>query len=327
MNEFSLLAVKALRRLFCNKNKKIRLGYDGYVDLYDQEANDYIYKFLSDESCGYGKMISKFGTIELSNIVACHFEKNFWSIEYLKDVLNNNASFNFKNKLQALCSNAGFFPYDLELGYTFYKRMLNDIPEIDVLGSYVYEEKYVSQYLTNLKKRVNLDGYYAPFKWKNPWTRVLEGKKVLVVHPFTESIKYQYENNRTRIWDDTNVLPEFEELITLKAIQSIADAKNQPYADWFCALKYMENEISKIDFDIALIGCGAYGMCLASHVKRMGKIAIHLAGWTQMLFGVYGKRWTEDQPEYSRFINKYWIRPNKNEYPIGAEKVEGGCYW
>ncbi|MBD4336261.1 hypothetical protein GUH15_09405, partial [Xanthomonas citri pv. citri] len=77
--------------------------------------------------------------------------------------------------------------------------------------------------------------------------------------------------------------------------------------DWFEALEYMESEISKMDFDIALIGCGAYGMCLAAHVKRMGKTAIHLAGWTQMLFGVYGKRWVEDQPEYAKFINQFWI--------------------
>lgn len=327
MNELSLLTIKVLRKFFGDNNKKIGLGYSGYVDLFDQDANNYIYKFLSEESSKHGKMISKFGTIELSNIVACHFEKNSWSLEYLKDVLNNNASFNFKIKLLALCSNSGFFPYDIELGHNFYKRMLNDISEIDVLGSYVYEEKYVSQYLTSIIKRVNLDGYYAPFKWKNPWTRVLKGKKILVVHPFVDSIRYQYENNRKKIWDNPDILPEFKELITLKAVQSIADAKDQPYKNWFEALKYMEDEISNIDFDIALIGCGAYGMCLAAHVKRMGKIAIHLAGWTQMLFGVYGKRWIKDQPEYSRFINKYWIRPNKNEYPVGAEKVEGGCYW
>lgn len=155
----------------------------------------------------------------------------------------------------------------------------------------------------------------------------MKGKRVLVVHPFVESIRYQYEHNRERIWLDPDVLPEFGDLLTLKAVQSIADAKNQPYEDWFEALKFMENEISKMDFDIALIGCGAYGMCLAAHVKRMGKIAVHLAGWTQMLFGVYGTRWIEQQHEFSKFINRYWIRPNANERPMGAEKVEGACYW
>ena len=89
----------------------------------------------------------------------------------------------------------------------------------------------------------------------------------------------------------------------------------------------MKNKIDNVDFDIALIGCGAYGMNLAAHIKRRGKIAIHMAGWTQMLFGIYGNRWIEDRPEYTKYINSYWIRPSENEKPFGAEKIENACYW
>lgn len=89
----------------------------------------------------------------------------------------------------------------------------------------------------------------------------------------------------------------------------------------------MKEQIRNKDFDIALIGCGAYGMPLAAYVKQLGKQAVHLAGWTQMLFGIYGKRWVEDQQEFSKFINDYWIRPIKDETPISAKQVEGGCYW
>jgi len=312
--------------LIGKKFEKYPLGYDEYVDLKDQEANDYVYSFLSNER-ERGKMISKFGTVELAHIVATYFDCHRWTMEYIKDILAGNASFNLNATFPPLCTNAGFFPSESQLGRNFYDRMLQDMTEIDVLGSYVYQEKYVDPFLKSLKKRVNLEGYYAPFMWKNPWTRLLEGKKVLVVHPFVESIRRQYEQNRIRIWANPDVLPEFGDLLTLKAVQSIADAKDQPYANWFEALAYMENEISKTDFDIALIGCGAYGMCLAAHVKRMGKIAVHLAGWTQMLFGVYGTRWVEQQPRFSKFINEYWIRPNAKERPKGAEKVEGACYW
>jgi len=318
--------VKVLRKIFGNKTKAYPLGYDKYVDLKDQEANDYVYSFLSDEG-QKGKMISKFGTVELSHIVACHFERFHWTAEYIKDILTYNTSFDLSTTFYPLCSNAGFFPYDLQLSEKFYDRMLNDMPEIDILGSYIYQEKYVAPFLTGVKRRINLNGYYAPFMWKNPWTRFLKDKRVLVIHPFVDSIRYQYEHNREKIWEDPNVLPQFKELLTLKAVQSIADSKDQPFKNWFVALKYMEDEISKLDFDVAIIGCGAYGMCLAAHVKRMGKTAIHLAGWTQMLFGVYGNRWIKDQPEYSKFINKYWIRPSENERPKGADKVENGCYW
>jgi hypothetical protein len=326
MKSTQYFLIKALRRLIGKKFEKYPLGYDEYVDLKDQEANDYVYSFLSNER-ERGKMISKFGTVELAHIVATYFDCHRWTMEYIKDILAGNASFNLNATFPPLCTNAGFFPSESQLGRNFYDRMLQDMTEIDVLGSYVYQEKYVDPFLKSLKKRVNLEGYYAPFMWKNPWTRLLEGKKVLVVHPFVESIRRQYEQNRIRIWANPDVLPEFGDLLTLKAVQSIADAKDQPYANWFEALAYMENEISKTDFDIALIGCGAYGMCLAAHVKRMGKIAVHLAGWTQMLFGVYGTRWVEQQPRFSKFINEYWIRPNAKERPKGAEKVEGACYW
>lgn len=325
MNRISSISIKIIRSILGSPNARYKIPYKGYLDLCGQSANDYIYDFLSAPS-NEGKMICKFGTVELANLVAYHFEHHKWTKEYIKDILNYNASYNFSSTIKVLCNNAGFFPCDISLGEDFYKRTIRDIKEIDILASYIYQEKYFKEEFCNIKKRVDLDGYYAPFMWKNPWTRILKDKKVLIVHPFTESIEFQYYNNREHIWEDSMVLPEFKELITLKAVQSIAGQKTQ-FKTWFDALHYMEDEISKLDFDIALIGCGAYGMCLAAHVKRMGKIGIHLAGWTQFLFGIYGNRWLKNQPEYAHFINKYWIRPNENERPQNAKKVEGGCYW
>lgn len=97
-----------------------------------------------------------------------------------------------------------------------------------------------------------------------------------------------------------------------------------------------EKEIDKCDYDICLIGCGAYGFPLAAHVKRMNKKAIHMGGSLQLLFGIIGKRW--EDPEYGyielkkkgcypQLINKYWIRPGMKEKPQNAIQVESGCYW
>ena len=46
-----------------------------------------------------------------------------------------------------------------------------------------------------------------------------------------------------------------------------------------------------------------------------------------MLFGIYGKRWLDQEPEYRKYINEFWVRPNDSEKPFGANKVEGACYW
>ena len=80
-------------------------------------------------------------------------------------------------------------------------------------------------------------------------------------------------------------------------------------------------------FDIAIIGCGAYGFPLASFIKNLGKQAIHLGGVTQLLFGIKGKRWEEwkHYTELRKNNGENWIFAN--EIPEDYKKIEGGCYW
>ena len=161
-----------------------------------------------------------------------------------------------------------------------------------------------------------------------PWTAALSGKKVLVIHPFTTSIEKQYEKNRTKIFRDLQIedmLPKFE-LITLKAVQSMGNSV-VGFQDWFVALNYMVEECRKIDFDVALIGCGAYGFPLAAEIKRMGRIAIHLGGVTQLLFGIRGKRWDGYGGVYKKMMNEYWVRPSVEEKIKDCDKIENACYW
>ena len=88
----------------------------------------------------------------------------------------------------------------------------------------------------------------------------------------------------------------------------------------------MKDEIAKKDFDIALIGCGAYGLPLASHVKRLGKIGIHMGGCLQLLFGIKGQRW-DSIKKINKFYNDSWVRPLEADKPKNYLKVENGCYW
>lgn len=319
--DLKLKILNAAKRFFTQESFAI---CSDYVQKRGQMANDYIYESLNAMP-SKPLMCAKFGTTELGVVCAYEIKHRYPLKAYLDDFLHGRVSVYHKNILDGLCRLSGFFPNNLQLGEKFYNLVLEDMREIDILASYIYEEKYINKYLNCVK--VDLDGYYAPFMWQNPWTKYLKGKKVLVVHPFVDSIRYQYEHNRDKLFDNPDVLPEFKELLTVKAVQTISDQQDERFDTWFDALQFMKDEISKLDFDIALIGCGAYGMCLAAHVKRMGKQAVHLAGWTQMLFGVYGERWIKDQPQYSKYINEYWIRPLESEKPKGAEKVENGCYW
>jgi len=127
------------------------------------------------------------------------------------------------------------------------------------------------------------------------------------------------------LFNNNDILPEFT-LLTLKAVQTVAGQRDERFETWFDALEFMFNEAMKKDFDIAILGCGAYGFPLAAKLKLAGKQAIHLGGATQLLFGIEGNRW-DDHPVISKLYNEYWVRPIESEKPKNANSVEGACYW
>jgi hypothetical protein len=282
-------------------------------------------------------MISRFGTVEINCV------NNFLTVTsnegYFKKCINyiidktHTPWWNHRLFLDMSLS-AGIFPISIETASKFSERYLNDIPEIDLLGCHQYYEKFMP--LKSDLIKVQLEMLY-PFFVLRPWTRILKGKKVLVIHPFDETIKCQYKM-RSYLFDNQDVLPEFE-LITYKAVQSIR-GNPVPYKSWFDALDFMEKEIAKIQFDIAIIGCGAYGLPLSAHIKRIGKKAIHLGGGSQLLFGILGNRWTEQYNGYWEYrpginidinykplFNKFWISPLEIDTPPKAKSVENGAYW
>ena len=300
-------------------------------ELDRKKSNVYIYDLLSsDKPC----MVSRFGSIEIgivTNYLAVHGRQSLLPrcISYIKD----NIGLPWWDKLffKSMRNNAGIFPETIETLERFSERYLQDIPEIDLLGSFNYAERFMP--LRSDVVYVHLECLY-PFWVDRPWTLALEGKKVLVVHPFAETIRSQYER-RKYIFANPDILPDYE-LKTLQAVQSNA-GNDVPFRDWFEALKWMEDEIAKIDFDFCILGCGAYGLPLAAAVKRMGKKAIHMGGGSQLLFGIKGRRWDNDayhwknlpqlNTSYSSLYNDYWVRPSQSETPKAAKNVEGACYW
>jgi hypothetical protein len=167
----------------------------------------------------------------------------------------------------------------------------------------------------------------SPFLFRFPWSAALEGKRILVVHPFKKSIRTQYMENRQNLFKDKKVLPAFSSLEIVGAVQSIG-GENKEFTDWFAALDSMKSKIDNCDFDLALLGCGAYGLPLAAHIKRSGKQAIYIGGVLQLLFGIKGKRWEGFPYEYdTRFYNENWIRPANDETPKASKQVEDACYW
>lgn len=235
-----------------------------------------------------------------------------------------------RNILRSSCANwcegAGFFPKNVNLIPQFTQTYVDAFGGIDLLGVWGqdYEPFLLKNYFANTEI-IRAGGLYA-VEQKKPWTEELKGMKVLVISPFAKSIELQYER-REKIHANPNMLPEFK-LSTITAVQSpYINGKSNGFKNWFDALNWMYEETLKIDFDVALLGCGAYALPLASMIKLSGHGAITTCGSTQLLFGIMGSRW--DTPEYRKLlgVNEYWVRPSGEEIPMNRRIVENGCYW
>lgn len=236
--------------------------------------------------------------------------------------------FGYKDKYQAsldqLCRWSGFFPNDLTLLQRYKEIEIEALKNVDFLlrlngrGENYLVDKYC-------RKDVRFANALGGWGVDYPWTKALKGKKVLVIHPFAETIESQYQKRELLFPSNPDILPEFK-LHTIKAVQTIAGETDDRFDTWFDAFDWMKSEIDKCDYDIALLGCGAYGFPLASYCKNMGKQAVHIGGDLQMLFGILGKRW-EAYEITGRLMNEHWVRPSEADRPKKSGVVEDSCYW
>jgi hypothetical protein len=281
-----------------------------------KKTNDYLYNKIIE---GKPFMACRFGNTELQTVVG-----NL-KIKYKGHSAEDDEYLN--RWFTRLGAGAGFFPVDYSLLDRFTNELLDAAGNTDLLAmwhlnmeDFIIEEYAPQADLTFLFR-------LEPWLTKGrPWSAALKGKKVLIIHPFEDTIREQYKK-REKIFPNTDILPEFE-LKTLKAVQTICGIRDERFQTWFDALDYMEKEALKIDFDVAIIGCGAYGMPLASRLKKAGKQAVHLGGATQLLFGIKGYRWENNYPSsIAKRFNEAWVRPSSEETPKDAKTVEKGCYW
>lgn len=173
-----------------------------------------------------------------------------------------------------------------------------------------------------------LEPFYACSANMIPWSHFLKGKKVLIVSPFVDSIKKQNEADFQIFSDGRKLFLDDQEFVYYKAFNT--SAGNHIHKSWIETFDIMCNDISKLEFDVALLGCGGYGLPLCNYIhKKMNKSAIYIGGGLQMMFGVMGNRWEER--EYWKDImkkhNPRFIRPSGDEILKGCSRVENGCYW
>ena len=157
-----------------------------YNSVLDPSSQDKIRDLLlSSNSC----MIARFGSVELQSVV-----------DYLYPAECSNIALFLQGKIPSwgyapstihtMHINAGFFPPTESMLNRFGQLMIDCMKEVDLLGSWRPEEEHVMKYMPKVKRvpLPNLEPYY----FDNPWAIALEGKRVLVIHPFEDTIRKQH---------------------------------------------------------------------------------------------------------------------------------------
>lgn len=227
---------------------------------------------------------------------------------------------------------------DINRIMTFLKQYIQAFITNDIQISFTFEHGNIIQIQNILSNNGNIvpqihSRIIEPFYLINdyphikPWTHYLLDKKVLIVSPFIESFKKQL-NAGFKINKINPIFLEGQEFVFYKSYNTLAG--NEIHDDCLKTLELMINDISKINFDIALLSCGSYGPILCNLIKqKLNKSAIYMGGGLQLLFGVKGKRW-ETHDIISQIIKNSdipFISPSKDEQIPNYKNIESGCYW
>lgn len=234
-----------------------------------------------------------------------------------------------------LANNTGIYSNNPQDIAVFYIEYYKAVMESDSVSIYLDRSDTLQQEKILIKQPLKfihfkiLEPFYSLSLNKIPWTHSLLGKKVLIISPFVDSFQKQLKNNFKLFKDESKcIFLPGQEFVFYKTFNT--SAGNQLHSSWIETLNIMMNDISKLEFDIALISCGGYALLMGSIIKNhLKKSAIYVGGVLQIYFGVIGKRW--DTHELIQNIIKdngdNFIRPSGDEIIKNFTNIETGCYW
>ena len=227
---------------------------------------------------------------------------------------------------------SGLFPVRRDIYLRWAGELREALHQMDILAQWQLPYIYLAAIEDRLLGLLAPQAYRAhrlfihPLHPPAPWLEDLAKLRWLVIHPFAKTIRAQLPHlgslgfypeasqpDLTQRAKDTCILacPQFSYMVRPK------------HPDWCAALAELKKEMECLDFDIALIGAGAWSLPLAAHAKSIGRKGIHLGGTTQLLFGIRGGRFDQWGFDY----HQGWVRPLPEETPANCRLMEEGAYW
>jgi hypothetical protein len=238
----------------------------------------------------------------------------------------------------------GYFDFNnsRECFQLYLDTLLNSYKNSDVLAYAGKMEKHI-RFFINGKSQI--DPRFKPFleyisqdKILINWVQFIQevrpfltsfstwagGKKILFVSPFSKSIEHQYQYKDKLFLDyqyPDFTLKTYNTRITYNNQEDTKDSLKLLTNNWHEECLRLSDEISTIDFDIALLSCGSYAMFLGDYIKNtLKKKALYFGGSLNLYFNIYGKRF---EPLYNQIkLNRdYQIEPFENSL---VENISGG---
>jgi len=292
------------------------LGQDDVGNLHQQEQ--VIGAFLRRPS---PSALGKIGTSELRVL---EFGERWFQLPWPQ-------SASWRRPAERLHNTGGLFPVRKDIFFRFADEYRVALAQMDLVALWqdrgTYESFLEARAADRWAPSAARTGFYF-IRFIKPYAQWLEDLarlRWLVVHPFEKTIRAQlphirdlgvfseisFPDLKTRI-EDTSFLapPQFSYMTPPR------------HQDWFEALDELKARMEKANFDIALVGAGAWSLPLVAHAKKIGKKGIHMGGALQLLFGVKGGRF-----DPAGIYNHAWIRPLPEDIPNDFKKMEKGAYW
>ena len=148
MNNIIIFSLKVLRKVYQKIFASVQPQMD-YGITEPEKAADVIYDLLAS---GKPCMIARFGSTEMLAIINYIgvFNPNHSIIKYIKG--EQPEWWWGKNVMEQMQRWSGFFPPTPDNMRRFGKMMLEDAKEVDILGSWLQNERYVSEYVNSAVK-------------------------------------------------------------------------------------------------------------------------------------------------------------------------------
>jgi hypothetical protein len=231
--------------------------------------------------------------------------------------------------------NAGIFPAERQYYLDYNATYVRDTRNLDSIGVFLHGEKMerivVAKYeLTRLTHYLNHEpNRSTPDRPEQCYLPLLRDKKILIVCPFAELLRERAQKEVFEaVWAKTG--KKWFHPGSIDAVEfpyGVCAETRQRYASASVLIDEINREISRRDFDVALIGAAGMAIPIASYVKSLGRIAIDLGGHLQVLFGVIGKRWREQEEWRERYFNDAWIDMPARYRPAETDVCDRGAYW